>query len=304
MAETLTEQSEGAESSAILMIATLKRLLWRRPSLIPTLPLFIIGMNLLIAIFAPLFSPHSPFDQELMDSMLPPLGWEGGEATYLLGTDFLGRDILSRIIYGARISLIVAGSVIFVGASVGSLAGIVAGYFGGFIDNLLMRIADIVLGFPLILVAIVLVVVIGGSTGNVIFIVTALVWPRFARVVRAETLSLREQDFVTLAKVAGMSSTRIMFRHILPNVFSTLIVLCTLQVGQVIVLESSLSFLGVGVPPPNPSWGIMVADGRSNLMSGWWISLTPGLAILLLVVSFNITGDWLRDRLDPRLQRF
>jgi peptide/nickel transport system permease protein len=304
MAETLTEQSEGAESSAILMIATLKRLLWRRPSLIPTLPLFIIGINLLIAIFAPLFSPHSPFDQELMDSMLPPLGWEGGEATYLLGTDFLGRDILSRIIYGARISLIVAGSVIFVGASVGSLAGIVAGYFGGFIDNLLMRIADIVLGFPLILVAIVLVVVIGGSTGNVIFIVTALVWPRFARVVRAETLSLREQDFVTLAKVAGMSSTRIMFRHILPNVFSTLIVLCTLQVGQVIVLESSLSFLGVGVPPPNPSWGIMVADGRSNLMSGWWISLTPGLAILLLVVSFNITGDWLRDRLDPRLQRF
>lgn len=304
MAKTLTEQSGGTESSVVLVVATLKRLLWRRPSLIPTLPLTLIGLNVLVAIFAPLFSPHSPFEQSLMDSMLPPFGWEGGEATYLLGTDFLGRDILSRIVYGARISLTVAGSVIFVGASVGSIAGIVAGYFGGFIDNLIMRIADIVLGFPLILVAIVLVVVIGGSTGNVIFIVTALVWPRFARVVRSETLSLREQDFVTLARVAGMSSTRIMFRHILPNVFSTLIVLCTLQVGQVIVLESSLSFLGVGVPPPNPSWGIMVADGRSNLMSGWWISLTPGIAILLLVVSFNIVGDWLRDRLDPRLQRF
>ncbi len=191
-----------------------------------------------------------------------------------------------------------------IGASVGTLVGIVAGYFGGFLDNLLMRIADLVLGIPLILVAIVLVTVTGASTANIIFIVSAFVWPRYARIIRSETLSLREQDYVMLARVAGISSRRIMFRHILPNVVSTLIVLCTLQVGQVVLLESALSFLGVGIPPPKPSWGIMVADGRTNLTSGWWISLTPGLAIVLLVISFNLVGDWLRDRLDPRLQRY
>ena len=304
MAEAVSRGSERVQPPAGRPLSAGRWLLDHWPGLIPTLPVLFIGLAVLLAVFAPLFAPHNPLRQSLLNSMAQPWGWEGGSSEYILGTDFLGRDILSRIIFGTRISLTVAGSVIFVGATIGTVVGIVAGYFGGFIDNLLMRIADIVLGFPLILVAIVLVVVLGASTENVIFIVTALIWPRFARVVRSETLSLREQDFVTLARVAGISSRRIMYRHIFPNVFSTLIVLSTLQVGQVIILESSLSFLGVGIPPPAPSWGIMVADGRSNLTTGWWISLTPGIAILLLVLSFNLVGDWFRDRLDPRLQRF
>ncbi|MCZ6788355.1 MAG: ABC transporter permease [Chloroflexi bacterium] len=276
----------------------------RRPPIIPTLPMIMIGIIFFAAIFASVIAPFSPTKNHLFDSFTAPWGWEGGSSTYILGTDFLGRDIFSRIIHGARISLTIAGLVILIGASVGTLVGIVAGYFGGLLDSILMRIADLVLGIPLILVAIVLVTVTGASVGNIIFIVSAFVWPRYARIIRSETLSLREQDFVMLARVAGISSRRIMLRHILPNVVSTLIVLCTLQVGQVVLLESALSFLGVGIPPPKPSWGIMVADGRTNLTSGWWISLTPGLAIVVLVVSFNLVGDWLRDRLDPRLQRY
>lgn len=296
--------SDWVEPPAGQPLAAWRRLWAQRPALIPTLPLAMIGLILLAAIFAPIIAPHAPLKQNLFDSFTAPWGWEGGSSKYILGTDFLGRDILSRIIFGARISLTIAGLVILIGASVGTLVGIVSGYFGGILDSLLMRFADLVLGIPLILVAIVLVTVVGANTENIIFIVAAFVWPRYARIIRSETLSLREQDFVTLARVAGMSSRRIMFRHILPNVVSTLIVLCTLQVGQVVLLEAALSFLGVGIPPPNPSWGIMVADGRTNLTSGWWISLTPGIAIVVLVLSFNLVGDWLRDRLDPRLQRF
>lgn len=304
MAEAVSGKSELVGPPAGRPLAARRRLRIRRPPIIPTLPMVMIGVIIFTAIFAPIVAPHQPLKQNLFDSMAAPWGWEGGSSKYILGTDFLGRDILSRIIHGARISLTIAGLVIVIGASLGTLVGIAAGYFGGFLDNLLMRIADLVLGIPLILVAIVLVTVTGASTANIIFIVSAFVWPRYARIIRSETLSLREQDFVTLARVAGISSRRIMFRHLLPNVFSTLIVLCTLQVGQVVLLESSLSFLGVGIPPPNPSWGIMVATGRTNLTSGWWISLTPGIAIVLLVLFFNLVGDWLRDRLDPRLQRY
>lgn len=304
MAEAVAGKPEFMGPPSGRPLAARRKLRVRRPPVIPTLPLIMIGIIIFTAIFASTIAPHAPTKNHLFDSMTAPWGWGGGSSTYILGTDFLGRDILSRIIHGARISLTIAGLVILIGASVGALVGIVAGYFGGILDNLLMRIADLVLGIPLILMAIVLVTVVGASMANIIFIVAAFIWPRYARVIRSETLSLREQDFVTLARVAGISSRRIMFRHLLPNVVSTLIVLCTLQVGQVVLLEASLSFLGVGIPPPNPSWGIMVADGRSNLTSGWWISLTPGIAIVILVLSFNLVGDWLRDRLDPRLQRY
>ena len=263
----------------------------------------IIITTTLAALLAEFVSPHDPIKQSLVDSRLQPVWGRDGSTEFLLGTDFFGRDILTRLIYGARISLSIGGLVILVGATVGTVIGITAGFFGGYVDGILMRIVDIFLSLPLILVAIVLVVVLGASTSNVIIVVTLLIWPRFARVIRSEALSLRQQDFVTLAQIAGASKIRIMSRHMLPNVVPTMLVIATLQVGQVIVLESSLSFLGVGIPPPDPSWGVMVADGRGTLRSAWWISFFPGLSILLVVLSFNQVGDWLRDRLDPRLQQ-
>lgn len=270
---------------------------------VPALPIFVIVAALVIAIFAPVVAPHDPLRQSLMDSLLPPAFVDGGTPEYLLGTDNFGRDVLSRLIYGARITLTVSSLVILTGATIGVLVGTVAGYYGGWFDSLLMRLTDIILSFPLILIAIVLVTAIGASIQNVIGIVAFLLWPRFARMVRSEALTLSKQDFITLARIAGISDFRILFRHILPNVIPTLIVLCTLEVGAVIVLEASLSFLGVGVPPPEPSWGVMVNDGRGQIASGWWIALFPGIAIMVLVLSLNVFGDWLRDVLDPRSQR-
>jgi len=253
-------------------------------------------------LFAEWIAPHDPIKGSLALRLKPPMWEKGGSITYPLGTDKVGRDVLSRIIYGARVSLRVSLEGIVVSGFIGTALGLIAGYFGGRVDALIMRLVDISLGLPIILVALVFVAALGPSFSTVIAVITILLWARYARQVRGETLSIKERDFVARARVAGASHFRIMFRYLLPNVVNTLIVLATLQVGFVIIFESSLSFLGAGIPRPTPAWGLMVADGRELIVTAWWISMFPGLAIMLTVLSFNLVGDWLRDHLDPKLK--
>ena len=226
-----------------------------------------------------------------------------GFPKYILGTDHLGRDLLSRTIYGARISLIMAAVTLGVGGTLGIALGLMAGWYGKWVDELIMRLVDIELSLPLILVALVLVVSLGQSLTIIVAVLAIWIWPRFARMVRGEVLTLKTADYVSLARVAGASTFRIMFVHLLPGTINTLIVVATLQVGTVILVEATLSFLGAGVPPPDPAWGSMVADGRDRLSDAWWIATIPGLAVLITVMSLNLFGDWLRDKLDPRLRQ-
>jgi peptide/nickel transport system permease protein len=269
----------------------------------PALPLAILIFLLLIpAIFASQVAPHDPLKGSLSKRLKPPAWMQGGSMEYPLGTDKLGRDILSRIIYGARISLMISLVAIFVGGSVGTTLGLMAGYFGGKLDALIMRLVDISLSLPTILLALVLVAAVGPSFATVITVVAVLLWARYARVVRGETLSIKELDFIARARVAGASHARIMARYIFPNVVNSLVVLATLQVGATILLESTLSFLGAGIPRPTPAWGVMIADGRELIVTAWWVAMFPGVAIMLTVLSLNLLGDWLRDHLDPKLR--
>lgn len=269
----------------------------------PWIPMVIIGTMLVMALFAPLLAPYSPIDQTLRDKLLPPFWMEGGSTKYLLGTDGFGRDILSRLIYGARVSLLVAVLALTAGGGVGLTIGILAGYLGGMIDNVLMRLVDAAFTFPAILFALLLAVTMGQGMATLVIAISLLLWASFARVIRGEVLALKQRDFVALAKVRGCSSVRIMATHILPNVLNTFMVLVTLNIGVVIVAEASLSFLGAGIPPPTPTWGLMISEGRGRIASAWWVALIPGIAITLLVLSVNLFGDWLRDRLDPRLRQ-
>jgi peptide/nickel transport system permease protein len=232
-----------------------------------------------------------------------PWPLNGSSTAHLLGTDRLGRDLLSRMLVGARNSLAVAVSAILFAAVVGTTLGLIAGYLGRWADAIIMRCVDIMLSFPAILVALVFVVTVGASFWMVVSILALLLWAHFARLVRGEVLSWKERDFVALAKVAGASTARIIVTHIFPNIFNSVLVLATLQIGWAIVVESALSFLGAGVPPPEPTWGNLVAEGRDVLDSAWWISVFPGIAIMLVVLSFNLFGDWLRDVLDPKLRQ-
>jgi peptide/nickel transport system permease protein len=269
----------------------------------PRVPLVIVGLFVACAVFAPLLAPHSPIEGTLTDRLRPPIGMSGGTLDHLLGTDRQGRDTLSRLIFGAQISLSVSLLGILITGAFGTLVGLVAGFRGGWVDGLLMRVVDISLSLPGILMALLLAVVLRPSFTNVILVVAFVLWPSYARLVRGETLALKQQDFVALARVAGCSAVTIMRRHMLPNLAPSILVLATLHVGFVIVLEAALSFLGVGIPPPTPSWGVMVADGRGLIEQAWWISILPGLAILVTVVSMNVLGDWVRDRLDPKLRQ-
>lgn len=264
--------------------------------------LVIIGLLVVVAVFAPFIAPHDPTKGTLSDRLTPPAWQEGGSSAHLLGTDLLGRDTLSRLIYGARTSLAVAVLAILVAGTVGSLLGAMAGYLGGWVNTIIMRVVDLAFSFPAILLAMVLAVVVGPSFFNIIFVISLVLWAEYARMARGETLKVREMDFVALAQVAGVSRTRIMMRHILPNVASSLIVLATLQVGIVIIMESSLSFLGVGVPPPTPDWGSMIAEGRSYVVTAWWLSMVPGVTIVATVLSFNLLGDTLTELLNPARQ--
>jgi peptide/nickel transport system permease protein len=269
----------------------------------PIIPLLILAIMLIIpAIFANVISPHNPVQVNLSDRLMPPAWMEGGSWQYVLGTDRHGFDILSRIIHGARISLSISLLAIALGGGVGTVLGLLAAYGGGWVDNLIMRIVDIKLAFPSILLALVLVAVSGPGFQTVVVVIALLLWARFARMVRGEALAIKQQDFVARALVAGASPTRIMMRHIFPNVVNTVVVLCTLEVGHVIILESTLSFLGAGLVKPTPAWGLMVADGRTLIVTAWWLFFFPTMAIVLTVLSMNLMGDWLRDRLDPKLR--
>jgi len=264
--------------------------------------LIIVFLLVLPGLFAEWIAPHDPIKGALSLRLKPPMWQKGGSIDHPLGTDKVGRDVLSRIIHGSRVSLRVSIEAILVAGIIGTTLGLLAGYFGGRVDAVIMRLVDIALGLPIILMALVFVAALGPSFTTVIVIITVFLWSRYARQIRGETLSIKERDFIARARVAGASHFRIMFRYILPNVVNTLIVLATLQLGFVILLESTLSFLGAGIPRPTPAWGMMVADGRELIVTAWWISMFPGLAIMLTVLSVNLLGDWLRDHLDPKLK--
>ena len=269
----------------------------------PLIPGLILVVLISCAVFAPLLAPHNQLYGDLRAPETPPAWLEGGSTKYIFGTDALGRDILSRVIFGARISLLVAAIVLSTGAIGGTMIGLVAGYFGGQVDEFLMRFVDFTLAIPFILVALAVIIIFGQSLTIIIILLAIGSWGGFARQVRAEALSIRTRDYISSALVAGAGSRRIMYKHVLPGVLNTIIVIATLQVGSLILAESILSFLGVGVPPPTPAWGIMVSDGREYLERAWWIAFFPGMAIFLTVLAFNFLGDWLRDRFDPNLRQ-
>jgi peptide/nickel transport system permease protein len=251
------------------------------------------------AIFAPLIARTDPNLQNLGSTLVPPMWIAGGSGSHPLGTDNLGRDLLARIIWGSRVSAIVGVCVVAIGGSIGVSAGLLAGYRRGWVDAVIARVTDVQLAFPLVLLAVAIVAVVGPGLWTVIAAIGLTSWVQYVRVVRAETLSLRERDFIAAAEAAGATSPRILRRHLLPNVASVAIVLGTFEIARAVVLESSLSFLGLGVPPTTPSWGGMLADGRQYLDTAWWVALFPGLAIMIAVMGVNLLGDGLRDALDP-----
>jgi peptide/nickel transport system permease protein len=288
--------------STVALPETVARAPSRRHKL-PYIPLGIITTFVLVAIFAPLLSPADPYEQSLRLRFKPPVWDERGSWSYPLGTDRLGRDILSRIVWGSRVSLTAGVLTVLLASAVGAGVGLVAGYYGGRVDGTLMRVTDATMSFPVILLALILAVTIGPSFTNVVVAIAVILWARYARVIRGQVLTLMELDFIAQARIAGAGAWRIIFTHLLPNTMNTLVVLVTLQVGYVIIVEASLSFLGAGIPPPTPAWGSMIAEGREFVTSAWWVSFFPGFAILLVVLAFNLLGDWLRDTLDPKLRQ-
>jgi peptide/nickel transport system permease protein len=268
----------------------------------PLFSIIVIAVLIIFAVFAPLIAPHDPKIGELEDRHVPPLFF-GGTADHILGTDGLGRDIFSRVVYGSRVTVSIAALALGVGCVIGTLLGIVSGYYGGWVDEVIMRMVDIKFAVPLILIALALVVSLGSSLGLLLGLLVFMVWGHFSRQVRAEVLVIVKTDYVSAARLSGASPIRIMSHHILPGVISIMVVVGTLQVGAIVLAEASLSFLGAGVPPPTAAWGSMVSDGRLYIVTAWWVSLIPGLAIGMLVVSITLLGDWLRDRLDPQIRQ-
>ncbi len=261
----------------------------------------ILSVFVLLAIFAPVLGLDNPIRGSLGERLAPPT-WSGlfSPGAHPLGTDQLGRDILSRIIYGSRVTLSIGAAAVILGGVVGVSLGIVAGYFRGTTDRILMRLVDIQLAFPLMLLALLVVAALGPSLRNIVIVLALTSWIRYARIIRGQVLAVREREFVLSARAIGASTTRIMFRHILPNVLTPALVVGTLELARVIIMDAALSFLGLGVPPPAPSWGRMLAEGRTYLATAWWAVTFPGLAIVLTVLSVNLFGDWLRDYFDPK----
>jgi len=278
------------------------RLLWLRD--IPIVPTLILVTIALVAVFANQLAPHNPEVGSLAARFKPPFWQTGGSTKFLLGTDQLGRDVLSRLIFGARVSMVVGFTAVLVAGVIGTALGIISGYLGGWVDQVIMRVTDTWLALPALTFAIFLAAIVGPSMWNIVIILGITYWTRYARVIRGEVLSLKEREFVRLAIVAGCSKATIMWRHILPNIINSAIVLGTLMIGVVIITEATLSFLGVGVPPPQPAWGLMLSDGKQGLMVGyWWLTVFPGCCIMLMVLSANLLGDWLRVKLDPQLRQ-
>ncbi len=277
---------------------------WIRWGDYPVVPIAILIVITLVAVFANQLAPHNPEVGVLSHRFRPPFWQHGGSMQYLLGTDQLGRDVLSRLIFGARISLVVGFTAVIFAGTLGTFLGILSGYLGGWVDQVVMRLTDTWLALPALTFAIFLAAIVGPSMWNIVIILGITYWTRYARVIRGEVLSLKEREFVRLAIVAGCSKWTIMRRHILPNVINSAVVLASLMLGVVIIAEATLSFLGVGVPPPQPAWGLMLSDGKQGLMVGyWWLTVFPGLGIMLLVLSANLLGDWLRIKLDPQLRQ-
>lgn len=288
--------------------ATRTRLLERLRTIreMPLLAVFVLTVLAIMAIFANVISPHDPtlpVENVQPAFFAPPMWAEGGSSAAILGTDFQGRDVFSRLVHGSRVSIIVGLVGTLVAAAIGTAMGVLSGYLGRWVDTVIMRITDAWLALPALIFAIFLATLLGPSMWNIVIIIGAIFWTRYARVIRGEVLSLREREFVKLAEVAGASKARVMIRHILPNVMNTTIVLASLTIGVVIIAEASLSFLGVGVPPPAPAWGSMLAEARPTLLTGrWWLTVFPGLAIMLVVLATQLMGDWLRVKLDPQLR--
>jgi peptide/nickel transport system permease protein len=271
----------------------------RRP---PIAAIAIVGAVLAMVAGADLLAPHSPIAVRMELALKPPWFMPGGQLAYPLGTDALGRDVLSRVMFGGRASLVVALVALGASTAIGTALGLAAGYAGGWVDTVVMRAVDVALTVPVILLALVFVVTIGPSLWIVTVILALVLWSRFARLVRGETLAWKQREFVLYARAAGSSPLRIVLAHVLPNLANSVVVLATLQVGFAIVVEASLSFLGAGAPPPAPTWGGMIASGRTYIETAWWLVVFPGAAVVLTVLSFNLFGDWLRDTLDPTLR--
>lgn len=264
------------------------------------------GLTVLVAVcvmalFAPWVAPYNPTAQVLLDRNLPPFWMDGGTIEHLLGTDQLGRDLFSRIVYGARISLFVGIATVLIQTSIGVTVGLIAGFRRGWVDTLFMRIADVWLAIPFLVLAIAVAVILGPGVLNTVLVLGLVGWVTYARVVRAEVLTVRERDFVLAARSIGTPAMRIVRQHIVPNVMASVLVVGTLQISRMIIAEASLSFLGLGVQPPNPAWGSMISEGRDRLGQQWWLATMPGLALMLTTLGINLLGDSMRDILDPKL---
>ena len=304
----MTSPSVGTESVALAPprplkeregMVLLRRLLRRRTALFGML---VVAVVLLTAAFAPVIAPFDPLAQDISQRLREPAWQDAQGRTHVLGTDHLGRDILARIIYGSRIALLVGLAAVLISGVLGMAIGLISGYFGGRVDDFFMRLADVQLAFPFILLAIAVIGVLGPSLRNIIIVIGVSSWVVYARVVRGEVLSIREREYVQAAIALGSQHGRVLWQHVLPNTFTPWLVVATLDMARVIVIESALSFLGLGVQPPTPTWGGMLADGRVYLSTAWWLATFPGLAILITVLGINLFGDGLRDTLDPRLK--
>ena len=269
----------------------------------PVFSLSILIMLLFTAVFSFVISPHDPLDHNLRSRNIPPFFQEGGSTKHILGTDPIGRDLLSRLIHGSRISMTVALISLVVGTLVGASLGLIAGYFGRYVDEVITRIVDIWAGLPYILIAMIIVGAIGASISTMVVLMTLIAWSPFVRLVRADVLILKELEYISAAKIAGASNLRILSYHLLPGTINTIIVVATFSVGGMILVEAFLSFLGAGIPPPTPAWGSMIADGRQYMRQAWWVSVIPGICIFLVTASLSLLGDWLRDYFDPKLRQ-
>ncbi len=285
-------------------MSKIKRILkvLKKSTLTAKIGLIICFLWVLCAISAPLLSPYEANDGNIMERFIPPVWCEGGTPEHILGTDEMGRDVLSRLIYGSQISLVVGIMAVFVSFIIGTTLGLISGFFGGAVDAVIMRIVDVMLSFPFIFMALCLMAVLGSSLTNVIMVLGVTGWVPYARTIRAQTLSLREREFITAAYTQGCSNTRIILKHVMPNVIDNAIVLGTLEMASAILAEASLTFLGLGVPPSIATWGGMIATGRQYIYNAWYLTCLPGVVIFLVCLSINFVGDWIRDIRDPRLK--
>jgi len=289
----------GRPAGSVSLPGSLRRLVRLRWGVAASVILLAIVAS---AIFAPAIAPHDPLAVNISHRLAPPVWMEGGTPQHVLGTDQVGRDLLARVIYGGRISLVIGVAAVLISTTIGVLLGLAGGYFGGRADWTIMTAVNVLLTFPFVLLALAVIAVLGASLGNMIVVLGVAGWPIYTRVVRAETMAIREREFILAGRALGMSHARIIFRQILPNLVSPIVVIATLQVAQVIVLESFLSFLGLGVQPPTPAWGNMLGEGRVYMLNSWWIAAFPGLAIFLTTLAINLMGNALRDWLDPHMK--